>query len=79
MTLACEDGKHLLDVRDKAIAKTRTYEVGMRMNAVVTSEYKAIRAEYIEACTKVQRPAVSYNEHLVACAICSVTPPLAAV
>jgi hypothetical protein len=75
MTMACEDGKRLLDVRDKAIAKTRTYEVGMRMNAVVTSEYKAIRAEYIEACTKVQRPATHYNEHLAACAICSVTPP----
>jgi hypothetical protein len=76
--MACEDGKRLLDVRDKAIAKTRTYEVGMRMNAVVTSEYKAIRAEYIEACGMVRRPAVSYNEHLVACAICSVTPPRAA-
>lgn len=72
MIMACEDGKRLMDVRDKAIAKTRTYEVGMRRNAVVTSEYKAIRAEYIDACTKVQRPAVSYNEHLAACAICSV-------
>jgi hypothetical protein len=78
MTLACEDGKRLLDARDKAIAKTRTYEVGMRMTAVVTSEYKAIRAEYVEACTKVQKPAIAYNEHLVACAQCSVTPPRAA-